>query len=380
MRARTATARRAITALLVAAGTLALPAPAALAGGQVVVGPTLDDSGSAHLTYSGGAYHLDAGLRVACPAASIEPCHITTRVRGFVHPAGRAPGVVLIASGSATFPAGTSRQVLATVNVAGRNELRAYGPTRSTVHIDATGGNDPSGGPFSNTAGFTGKQGLVLPARIKRNDSDSTSVSLAPGQRLAVRLSGASASAGADWQYDGTDAPGTGIISTRKIPDSTCAGLPGCGFVREFIIADTNGGTSQLRFGLYGPVGDAPPVDQYSLTMVARAQRPAQRVITFEEAGTTIHVRHGQEVVLKLDGENGSTGASWNASVPTTPLLRLASRVSYEDTCAPRTLGCPQHAELVYINRGAGSTRLRVRLVRGDGTVVRVFSATVVSG
>ncbi|MCW2923843.1 MAG: hypothetical protein JWM98_1247 [Thermoleophilia bacterium] len=224
--------------------------------------PTLDDNGSARTTVVNGAYQLDAGVAISCPATAAGTCRVRTVATVAGAEAGDAR--IVVASGATLVKPGAAGQVRVTFNGAGASAIRHDGSILVRLNISATDGSSSS----ATTKHFQGQQLVSIPPKVLTEAASGARVPLAPGQRLVLRLAGGSSSTGYSWSVNPLTSSALRLLVDHDVADPCPAATPGCPSTHVTVYASRRMGVVELGASLTGPA-DSTPTKRFKLTVLA---------------------------------------------------------------------------------------------------------------
>ncbi|MCW2972990.1 MAG: hypothetical protein JWN72_1263 [Thermoleophilia bacterium] len=352
--------RRLLLTATVAACAVAGLVPAAPAATAATVAPTFAAPVPATSVVQRRDWWLDTGRTLTCPA-SVDACSAKVVARALVHPAVGAPRVVVV--GVATLTYNATVRVRVHYNAAGVRELRTRGALRMNVLFQTAANGHPA-------ARYTAVLNVGPPPVVVLAATRLTKLTLLPSQHLVLRLTGENAASGYAWKLD-DQATGSSLklIMVGSYLDPTChTGSSKCLTTREYTFAPTKAGTAHVSVGLYGPEPETDATVRIDLDVTTKARPPAAKVVVDPKVGATVTLAKGQDLVVRLTGESGSTGYVWHPLAPLpTAATRRVSSVLYPARCAAGAVGCPSVREFTYVNARPGATMVSAELT-GPGS------------
>lgn len=322
-----------------------------------VTDPALKPMPGAKVMAVGGTYDVSTGFRLACSDdAGPNGCSTVVTLTGVVNVPGQFARLVVIGRSLDEVGTGDSKRVVVRLNKAGADELRRAGRFRATLRVQATASANQGAGSTSSTMNFARTQVITAPSLVVTRTSKPRIATLAPGQRLIVRLHGESASAGTSWRV--TAASPTSVlrrVSNRSVAAPGCAdGMVGCPSTRVVVFVARSMGVATVSATLHGPDRHAAPLARFAQRVATNGvARPLPRVLTATANGTTIGLKFMERLTVRLTGASASTGYSWKVITTETSWLKPYAHEVLLNDCGGTAAGCGQVDEFSYDPTGS---------------------------
>ncbi|MCW2922825.1 MAG: hypothetical protein JWM98_229, partial [Thermoleophilia bacterium] len=233
---RTITTMRRIGAL--AAACFAASALAASAASASADKPLIATASGSSIKAVGRTFDVGTSSRANCPDdVGPQGCVVQTTMLAVVTPVGKTPHLALVARGTTGMDPGTSERIVVRLTAVGAQELRLRGRVDGRLHLRVTEQTVPHSPNPDTVIDLTRLQSFTVPPLVLTDATRLSRVTLAPGQRLVLRLRGENASTGYGWKVDplAQNSPML-LLSTRSILSPSCTrGMVGCFSVREVV-------------------------------------------------------------------------------------------------------------------------------------------------